>query len=388
MGIDDTELVKAAARSQRRLLVAVLAVSLLGVAVSMLPWLGVGYCVIVGSTACPAMLSPQIAQGPRDASSERDAQTTERAPGVTGQGEANAPVMVSTEGNLPTANPKYVALVIGNSTYARPNSPLKNPKNDAVAIAETLKKLNYTLIGGGAQHDLGYDAMRRAVIAFKTAAAQAEVGLIYYAGHGIQIDDKEPIYLIPIDAKLLKKEELEIEGVPLSFVTAALPNRVLTGGVEQVGVVILDACRTSNYPLDGVTRGTGQRGLKAVKAPKRSFIAFSATAGEPASDGNDAATNSPYAQSLLKHLNDRDDPDFKALFDRVDRDFEENGEQQTPVKDDKLATRRIPVATAERPPPVWTKKRDCDVCPEVVVLPKGTFLMGALEAEAGSEDNE
>ena len=291
-------------------------------------------------------------------------------------------------GNPETANPAYVALVIGNASYMA-ETPLKNPHNDATAIADSLRRQNYTLVGGGPQLDLDRKQFFETLDAFRQLARNARVAIVYYAGHGIQIDDKEPIYLIPVDAKLERKRDLLNEAIDLKTLQAALPAGRTPEGDEQYGVLILDACRTSNFPLEGLEpakRGTGQRGLKAVAAKDRSFIAFSASAGEPASDGQGA--NSPYAEALLSAMQPRERrlPDIKDVFSRVDETFKINGQLQDPEKSDKLGDRKITLTAPQRPRPVNWTGRDCPQCPEIKILAPGKFMIGSPPTESNFED--
>lgn len=291
-------------------------------------------------------------------------------------------------GNPETANPAYVALVIGNASYGV-QTPLKNPVNDARAIADSLRRQNYTLVGGGPQIDLDRKQFFETLDTFRQLARNARVAIVYYAGHGIQIDDKEPIYLIPVDATLAYKRDLESEAIELKRLQAALPAGRTPDGEEQYGVLILDACRISNFPLEGVEpakRGTGQRGLKAVAAKDRSFIAFSASAGEPASDGE--GVNSPYAQALLSAMQPRERqlPDIKDVFSRVDETFKSNGQLQDPEKSDKLGDRKIILKAPQRPRPVGWVGRDCPQCPEIKILAPGKFMIGSPPTESTFED--
>lgn len=369
-------------RRALRPLVVLVAVLTLATA---LPWAGIGWCVMVGHSACPAILSPQYAGLPAP-TREADARPSPGATvEATRQRDAGSPVPLppASAGNRPTANPRYVALVIGNTNYPGENR-LRNPGRDAVKIAETLKDLNYTIVSGQALLDADRSAMINALASFGQQAANATVALVYYAGHGIQIDEKEPIYLIPLDAKLQKKSLLPDEGVALSRVLNFLPN-----GPRQYGLVILDACRTAKYPLEGLDRdgrGTGLRGLKAVKAPNRAFVAFSASAGEEAADGS--GENSPYAQALLKRMRDSDAPDIKTVFARVQDDFRGNDESQNPGHDDRLGDVKVRLAAARPLPPVGETFRECSACPEMVVLPPGRFLMGSPPGEAGRSNDE
>jgi hypothetical protein len=202
---------------------------------------------------------------------------------------------------------KRVALVIGNSAY-RHTGALTNPRNDADALARLLEK------GGSSvtlKIDLDYRALREAVRAFGEAAREADVALIYYAGHGLEVAGQN--YLIPVDARLEHEADLEYEAVTLVSVLNAV------AGARRLRVVILDACR--NNPLGermaregGATRGGGSRGLARIEPRRDTLVAYAAKEGTLAQDG--AGGNSPYAEALLTHLA-TPGLDVRFMFGRV-----------------------------------------------------------------------
>jgi uncharacterized caspase-like protein len=103
--------------------------------------------------------------------------------------------------STPAVAEKRVALVVGNSAYQ--NVPdLDNPRNDALLVADTLGKLGFTLVGGGAQVDLDKPKFDLVIQDFGNQLVGADVGLFYYAGHGYQVRGSN--YLVPITAKLLR----------------------------------------------------------------------------------------------------------------------------------------------------------------------------------------
>jgi uncharacterized caspase-like protein len=110
--------------------------------------------------------------------------------------------------SLPAYADKRVALVIGNAAYAHV-ARLGNPQNDAQLIAETLHGLGFTLVGGGPLLNLDKAAIDRAVQDFGRSLEGADVGLFYYAGHGLQVDGIN--YLVPVDADPTKKADLDFQ---------------------------------------------------------------------------------------------------------------------------------------------------------------------------------
>jgi len=188
---------------------------------------------------------------------------------------------------------KRVALVIGNSNYRHVPS-LPNPARDATAIAGLLRSATFDVVE--ARQDLGAAELRRSVREFAAAASDADVAVVYFAGHGIEVGGTN--YLIPVDARLLTDFDVEDEAVSLDRILAALEP------AKKLRLVILDACRDNPFVKSikrtVATRSIG-RGLAQVEpATADTLIAFAAKAGAVANDG--AGSNSPFATALLKHL--------------------------------------------------------------------------------------
>jgi hypothetical protein len=171
---------------------------------------------------------------------------------------------------------------------------LPNPKNDAEAIAKLLREVGFDDVF--LKIDLGYRAMRESVRAFGDAADNADVALIYYAGHGLELDGEN--YLVPVDAKLVRDVDLEYEAISLASILSGARR------ARRLRVVILDACR--NNPLgqkiatrNGVTRSV-TRGLARVEPSGDVLVAFAAKAGTLAEDGS--GKHSPFATALIEHM--------------------------------------------------------------------------------------
>jgi uncharacterized caspase-like protein len=188
---------------------------------------------------------------------------------------------------------KRVALVLGNSTYQNA-APLPNPTNDAAAVAATLKDAGFDLVDS--RQDLKITEMRRALRDFADQARDADVALIYYAGHGIEIEGTN--YLIPTDATLERDTDVYDEAFSLDRVLLAIEP------AKQLRLVIVDACRDNPFNKTMKrTMGTRavSRGLARVEpTSSNTLIAFAAKAGLVALDGN--GQNSPYTTSLIKHI--------------------------------------------------------------------------------------
>ena len=188
---------------------------------------------------------------------------------------------------------KRVALVVGNSSYQNA-PPLPNPANDAAAIAATLKGAGFDVVDS--RHNLSSSEMRQALRDFADQARDADIALVYYAGHGIEIDGTN--YLIPTDARLERDTDIYDEAFSLDRVLLAIEP------ARQLRVVIVDACRNNPF-ADTMKRTVASRsisrGLARVEpAVSNTLIAFAAKAGLTALDGN--SKNSPYATALVKYI--------------------------------------------------------------------------------------
>jgi len=191
---------------------------------------------------------------------------------------------------------RRVALVIGNSAYSNAAS-LRNPRNDASDMAETLKKLGFEVELG---LDLDQQNFAVTIEKFARALDGADVGLFFYAGHGLQLNDKN--YLVSINAKLENEFLMSSETIDLTAIVRLMESKT------PVNLVFLDACR--NNPLaENLRRGLEVtkrsanlgRGLARIEPTSRdTLIAFAAAPGQVAADGDER--NSPFTASLLKNL--------------------------------------------------------------------------------------
>jgi uncharacterized caspase-like protein len=196
-----------------------------------------------------------------------------------------------------TANAAYaekrVALVIGNSAYQNVVQ-LTNPANDAAVITEMFKKANFEIVES--RRDLKNIEMRRALREFTDKAHDADIAIVYYAGHGIEVDGTN--YLIPIDAALQRDTDVYDEAISLDRILQAIEP------AKQLRLVILDACRDNPFgkimKRTLASRSVG-RGLAGVEPSKpNTLIAFAAKGGSTAADGD--SNNSPFSRALAKHL--------------------------------------------------------------------------------------
>jgi formylglycine-generating enzyme required for sulfatase activity len=358
---------------------------------------------------------------------------------------------------------KRVALVIGNSAYVH-TPKLANPRNDAEDMAAALKALGFIVIEG---RDLDKPRMDRTVQQFAEALTGAEVGLFFYAGHGLQVNGIN--YLVPTDAKLPTEHALDFEMVRLDLVQRVMER------ATQTNVIFLDACRDN--PLGrNLTRAMGTRsaaigkGLANVEAGIGTLISYATHPGAVAIDGD--GRNSPYTAALKKRIGTPDEDLFAVLLGVRNDVLAATGGRQVPWDQHALRARLYLGPSAPIPPPVpstadveatrraneaeiarrveeernrLTKEfeaerkrlaratpagsgtpptpvpkaspssssasagdpalsvmpgsgqsfrdrladgRDCAHCPEMVVAPAGSFMMGSAETEAGRNPDE
>ena len=184
------------------------------------------------------------------------------------------------------ATEQRTALVIGNSAYS--SGPLKNPVNDAADMAAALQKLGFYVT---LKKNAGLQEMDEAIEAFGNRLKRGGVGLFYYAGHGVQVNGAN--YLLPIGAKINKEADIRYQAVDA--------NRILdemATANNGLNIVMLDACRDNPF-IRSFRNAT--RGLAIVSsAPSGTFISYSTSPGNVAGDGD--GRNSPYTESLLKHM--------------------------------------------------------------------------------------
>lgn len=180
---------------------------------------------------------------------------------------------------------KRVALVIGNAAYGE--APLKNPLNDARAMAVRLQALGFRVL---LRENATKLQMERAVADFGDLLDQDTVGLFFFAGHGMQVDGRN--FLLPTDARIATQQRVRLETLDVDVVL----DQMAAAG-SRVNLVVLDACR--NNPFERRFRAIGG-GLAQINAPQGTLIAYATAPGKIASDG--AGENGLYTQELLRAL--------------------------------------------------------------------------------------
>jgi hypothetical protein len=197
---------------------------------------------------------------------------------------------------------KRVALVLGNSAY-QSVAKLPNPARDAAAIAKLLQDSGFEVIQ---QNDVGNLEFKRAIRRFGDALVNADMAVVFYAGHGIEVRGVN--YLIPIDAKLASDRDAEDEAVSLDRLVQEIEEA--GGRPKQLRLIILDACRDNPFVKSmrvaraGPSRSRsagGVGGLGAIQPTGSDMlIAYAAKQGSTAEDGD--GHHSPFTQALLRSL--------------------------------------------------------------------------------------
>jgi hypothetical protein len=238
-----------------------------------------------------------VPPSPRESAASRQ----DKAPGATPAPAPASPAPAAAEG-------RRVALVIGNGAYVNVRA-LPNPPNDARAISKSLRDLGFTVSEG---IDLDRAGMQKTTRDFLREAARAQIAVVYYAGHGVQIDGRN--YLVPVDARLQEGHSITETMVNMDTIMAGLDDQVRTN------ILIFDACRNnpmaprvaSNGPSRDVEAGSGLAAPTALGTGATQgagmLIAFATAPGQVALDGEGA--HSPFSRRRCRATSAR--PDWKC----------------------------------------------------------------------------
>ena len=242
---------------------------------------------------------------------------------------------------------RRVALVIGNSAYQ--NAPvLPNPAKDAKAIVAMFVKAGYDVVS--AQYDVGNLDFKRAIRQFEDSLSDADIAVVYYAGHGIEIHGTN--YLVPVDARLKSDRDADDEAITLDRLTQSLD------GAKKLRLIILDACRdnpfgrTMKKEPTAASRGINP-GLGAVEpSSTNTLIAYAARAGSEAEDGD--GDHSPFALALINNLF-LPGLDIRLAFGRVrDEVLKKTANRQEPFVYGSLGAGTVALVAAPAQPVVAT----------------------------------
>lgn len=321
---------------------------------------------------------------------------------------------------------RRVALVLGNSNYASVTK-LPNAERDAEAIANTLAAMGFTVVRG---LNLSKKEMDKRLDEFRRASANAEVALAFYAGHGVQVDQKN--WMLSVDVRSGQKGDILHEAVELDAVLAAM-------AAAATKIIILDACRDNPFAAKaGVTGGAIESGLARPNIVEQGVLVVYATSpGSVAFDGPAGTAHSPFTQGLLAHLTTKG-LEIRQMLTKVRQSVVDlTDSQQTPwensslLKDVYLAGRAPLTKVEEVELTYWrsieaTQRpqdiiefldrfprgtfapmaqraleqimrdasraielvKDCPSCPQLAVLPGGTFVSGSPESDTERSSGE
>ena len=243
-------------------------------------------------------------------------------------------------GLLPAQAAQRVALVIGNAAYV--HAPrLANPLNDAADISAAFARLDFEVTK---IENADYATLRQGLMAFTRQASAAELAVVFYAGHGIEVDQRN--FLVPVDARLASDQDVEFEAVPLDLVMRSVAR------ASGLRLVILDACRDNPFAVSmqrqGATRAIG-RGLARVEPTGDTLVAYASKEGTVASDGH--GRNSPFSSALLSHL---EEPGLEVgfMFRKVrDAVLSSTGGRQEPFVYGSLSSEGVYLTARAEPDP-------------------------------------
>jgi len=238
---------------------------------------------------------------------------------------------------------RRVAFVVGNAGYEHAGV-LANTINDANAVAAMLKRAGFDVVDE--RRDVGVVEFKRAIREFFVAASNADVAVVYYSGHGIEVGGVN--YLIPVDAKLASDYDVDDEAIPLDRLIQA------TQAAKTLSLIILDACRDNPFLRiasrgDQAKRSMGNRLVGVEPTGAGTLIAYAAKAGSVSFDGG--GSNSPFTSALVRYL---PEPglDIRIALGKVRDDVMQNtGNRQEPFVYGSLGGEDIALVPAPKAAP-------------------------------------
>src|SRR3954466_4931375 len=256
---------------------------------------------------------------------------------------------------------KRVALIIGNSSY-QTVPQLPNPSRDANSVAKMFRDAGFESVD--IQLNVGNLEFKRAIRKFETTADQADIAVVYYAGHGIEIGGGN--YPLPVDARLASDRDAEDEAIPLERLVSS------ADGAKRLRLIVLDACRDNPFVKSmRRERKTASRAVsaglgKVEPTSTDTLIAYAAKAGSTADDGD--GLHSPFTTSVLKNLT-VPGLDVRLAFGRVrDEVLKITGNRQEPFVYGSLGGGNIslvPPPQVPRETPVGDIKTDYELVEKV-----------------------
>jgi len=256
---------------------------------------------------------------------------------------------------------KRVALLIGNANYSSV-SKLRNPENDVILIKRTLDAAGFDTVIMAT--NLKRDELVKVLRNFEDTAYGADIAVIYYSGHGMEMDGEN--YLIPVDASLSSDRDVVDETIPLQRVVSAID------GAKRLKLIILDACRNNPF-ISAMKRYAATRSIdrgfaRIENTRPDTLIAFAAKAGTTAIDGD--GSNSPFAEALAKRMVEPGD-DIQMILRKVRDDvLAATNNKQEPFAYGSLGGGLIPITKVSAPVPTPTP---------VVALPAPVVVPNSMD---------
>ena len=260
---------------------------------------------------------------------------------------------------------RRVALVVGNASYT--SRPLKNPVNDATAVAEVLKKLDFDV---QVETNLDKVGMEEALRRFARLLPDADVALFYYSGHAVQVNGRN--YLIPVSAQLTDANTT-LDTIALQDV-----NGRLEGAGVKTRLLFLDACRDNPFGTalgSGTTRGLAKADAKTAVSGG-TLLAFSTSPDDVAFDGDTLL--SPFTDAFVRFAA-TPKLEIQGMLDKVSADVvEKTHHQQVPWRN---ASALNFFLVPHRPPPVFDASVTVSVAPDT---PTPLHLTTPVQIEGGA----
>jgi Caspase domain len=267
---------------------------------------------------------------------------------------------------------KKAALVIGNSNYSSvPKLP--NPSRDAISIGQMLRDAKFDVVD--VVVNVSNTELKRAIRKFEYEADQSDIAVVFYAGHGLEINGAN--YLIPIDAKLASDRDADDEAITLDRLVSS------ADGASKLRVIILDACRDN--PFTGLMRSNRKNNARVVSSglgkiepsSTDTLIAYAAKAGSTAEDGSDGQ-HSPFTNAILKNLT-IPGLDIRLAFGRIRDDvMRATGSRQEPFVYGSLGGGNISLVPAPKAQdvPVGDAKADYELVARIGTLKAWEVFLG------------
>lgn len=316
-----------------------------------------------------------------------------------------------------------IALVIANNQYES-NGNLSAPIPTAKRLTATLKNQDIDVLEG---HDLNRAQLLEMFHDFVDKLQAYQVGMVFYLGHGFQIDGEN--YLIPIDANPQSKLDVDIQAIKVDYILKKMdyPNKPK--------IVVLDACRDNPFEQNWTSteRSTNRGGLGDVKAIRNAEIFFTTQKNSKVRDDNpylqyfmeeldkggcidDMARN--ISRRILQHDNQQSPARYGQLLEKVCFEKEvvkltenpkpidrvtENSEEKNPSKSADIVIRKPKETTPEKPRDIVVQKpqKEREMPPKkaiptpspqfrdfvhrrMVLIEGGSFQMGCMEADSNN----